>query len=357
MKVIDTHSHFNLSQFDADREDAIARMVEAGVGTICIGIDEATSAFAVDLAHTHDSIWAIGGQHPTEWATPWNAEAMKELATKSRVVGVGECGLDYFRPDERAHIDEQRRLFAAQIALAVELDLPLMLHIRPEQGTMTAYEDALAMLESHKEAWPTMRGTGTGVSARLDMRRCSRAMSCAFGATGPKGARRSTPHPQPARERRAAQPFGHGVFPHRQIAHHAHGMAVFRHAGHALRDQPGRAGAARRCDSRTGHRHGHRRHVVGRVAGVELCRRATVRVGGLHDVGEQQRGDRHVERDRWGAVRRLHGERQCRRGPDRRRLISPDRASPASALCRPTTPSASRSQPPPATHRHAALHS
>lgn len=159
MKTIDTHSHFNLSQFDADREDAIARMVEAGVGTICIGIDEATSAFAVDLAHTHDTIWAIVGQHPTEWATPWNAEAMKELATKSRVVGVGECGLDYFRPDERAHIDEQRRLFAAQIALAVELDLPLMLHIRPEQGTMTAYEDALAMLESHKESWPTMRGT------------------------------------------------------------------------------------------------------------------------------------------------------------------------------------------------------
>ncbi len=161
MHTIDTHSHFNLSQFDTDQAEAVLRMREAGVGTICIGIDAVTSEKAVALALHNPDIWACVGQHPTHWAETFNPSHMHKLASAPRVVAIGECGLDYFRESERetGAKEKQRELFQSHIELAARLDLPLMLHIRPEAGTMTAYEDALSMLEAHKEHWPLMRGT------------------------------------------------------------------------------------------------------------------------------------------------------------------------------------------------------
>lgn len=159
MKIIDTHSHFNLRQFDSDRGEAIARMVADNVGTFCVGVDRETSELAIELANKNDNIWAIVGQHPTEWCKEWDMDAMRALAGKTRVVAIGECGLDYFRDRDRAEIEKQKELFLKQIVLAHELDLPLMLHIRPEQGTMTAYEESLDILEEYKKDWSEMRGT------------------------------------------------------------------------------------------------------------------------------------------------------------------------------------------------------
>lgn len=159
MKVIDTHSHFNLSQFDTDRDQAITRMIEAGVGTICIGIDYPTSLAAVNIAEIHKDIWAIVGVHPTHWEVEYNHDLLKKLAQQQFVVGIGECGLDYYREHDRKAKHQQKELFQAQINLARELDLPLMLHIRPEQGNMDAYEEALMMLHDAHTLWPTMRGT------------------------------------------------------------------------------------------------------------------------------------------------------------------------------------------------------
>lgn len=159
MKIVDTHSHFNLHQFNSDRKEAITRMESAGVGTICVGIDLETSEMAVELAAKHGNIWVCIGQHPTEWCKGFSAKAFTELVKKEKVVAVGECGLDYYRPREREQIEKQKALFKEQIELAIQTDLPLMLHIRPEEGTMTAYEEALDILESYKGMWPTMRGT------------------------------------------------------------------------------------------------------------------------------------------------------------------------------------------------------
>lgn len=159
MNIIDTHSHFNLSQFDTDRDEAIVRMDSAGVGTICVGVDEETSAKAVELAGTHETIWACVGQHPTEWFKEFDTNAFISLAGQGKVVAIGECGLDYYREREREHIPEQKKLFEAQIALAKESDLPLMMHIRPQHNSMDAYEDALVILTEWKKQWPDMRGT------------------------------------------------------------------------------------------------------------------------------------------------------------------------------------------------------
>lgn len=159
MKVIDTHSHFNLHQFGHDLPEAITRMVEAEVGTICVGIDLATSDHAMRLAQEHRSIWACVGQHPTEWGKEFDAASFTKLASEPRTVAIGECGLDYYREIDRKAKPEQKALFKKQIDLAREHDLPLMLHIRPEQGNMDAYHDALAMLQEERVHWSTMRGT------------------------------------------------------------------------------------------------------------------------------------------------------------------------------------------------------
>lgn len=159
MNIIDTHSHFNLHQFDEDRDESIARMQSCGVGTICIGIDLATSELAVSLAQTHESIWACVGQHPTEWEKEFDEALFEKLVVGKRVVAVGECGLDYYREKDRGGKTQQRALFQKQIELAHKHNLPLMLHIRPQDQTMKAYEDALDMLEAYRGAWPDMRGT------------------------------------------------------------------------------------------------------------------------------------------------------------------------------------------------------
>lgn len=159
MKTIDTHSHFNLHQFEHDLPESIARMSEAEVGTICVGIDLPTSDHAMRLAQEHRSIWACVGQHPTEWEKDFNENEFRKLVQEPKVVAIGECGLDYYREKDRSGIEKQKELFLKQIYLAREVNLPLMLHIRPEEGTMTAYEEALDMLEEYKKEWPEMRGT------------------------------------------------------------------------------------------------------------------------------------------------------------------------------------------------------
>ena len=174
MKIIDTHSHFNLKQFDADRNSAILRMNDVNVGTVCIGVDYFSSAFAIEIAKGTTNIWACVGQHPTEWESSWdnqviNKEVFEKLAREERVVAIGECGLDYFREAEREHKKEQVVLFRAQIELAIKTDLPLMLHVRPMQGTMDAYEDVLRILSEYKISHPNLIGTAHFFVGNIDI--------------------------------------------------------------------------------------------------------------------------------------------------------------------------------------------
>jgi TatD DNase family protein len=161
--IIDSHSHFNLHQFEKDLPESIARMEAADVGTICVGIDLATSDHAMRLAQEHESIWACIGQHPTEWDKEFDDRSFADLADESRVVAIGECGLDYYREKDRGGIVEQKKLFQKQIELAHKNNLPLMLHIRPQEGTMTAYEEALDMLEEY-QAQPHVAGALRGTA-------------------------------------------------------------------------------------------------------------------------------------------------------------------------------------------------
>jgi TatD DNase family protein len=131
--VIDAHAHLFDRSFDGDREEVIARARAASVDTIVnIGTDPGTSRASVDLARTHPGLFASAGLHPsTVWADLDGAlEEIRDLARaeRGRVVAIGEIGLDYHWKDVSPEDQEPRLL--RQIDLALELDLPVILHCR-----------------------------------------------------------------------------------------------------------------------------------------------------------------------------------------------------------------------------------
>ena len=130
---IDTHCHLELETCDS----AVAAARQAGVvALIAIGTDVADSREAVAIAGRHRNVRAAVGVHPHEAAG--GTDGLADLLGLENVVAVGECGLDYHydhspRPD-------QRRVFAAQIALAHETGLTLVVHSR------SAWDDTFAIL-------------------------------------------------------------------------------------------------------------------------------------------------------------------------------------------------------------------
>ena len=137
--MIDTHAH--LEMCDGEPEDVAAAAADAGVSRILtIGREQ-----AVGLAEQIPGVWAVVGVHPHESAEVGDpAAAVRELVGHPRAVAVGECGLDFYRDYAPRHA--QRRAFAAQIEVANEAGLPLVIHTR------AADDETFAMLESAEVA-------------------------------------------------------------------------------------------------------------------------------------------------------------------------------------------------------------
>jgi TatD DNase family protein len=149
---IDTHTHLLDEAFADDREEVLARARQAGVDDlIIIGTALEDSLAAARFAETHRGIWATAGVHPIYAAlheTPQIAACIQDLASSHAVVGLGEIGLDYFH--DRAPRATQQRIFAAQLALASDLDLPVVIHCRDAQ------DDTLAIIDEQRT--PALRG-------------------------------------------------------------------------------------------------------------------------------------------------------------------------------------------------------
>ncbi len=178
MKFIDTHCHINLRAFKDDALVAINRAHESGVGVVNVGTQIDTSRQAVELLQEFpDDVYAVVGLHPVHTykhdyedeeevkfktrEESFDYALYKQLADNPKVVGIGECGLDYYRlPDDRDH-DEvkklQRNAFILQLKLAQELDKALCIHCRPKPGTMDAYEDILEIIKEAKSKNPKLR--------------------------------------------------------------------------------------------------------------------------------------------------------------------------------------------------------
>ncbi|MES3031540.1 MAG: TatD family hydrolase [Patescibacteria group bacterium] len=149
-KYFDIHCHLNLDAFALDYEEALLRAREKGVGMIVVGTNKKTSERAIELAEKYPDVWAIIGLHPVEVPCEiFDAETYKKMAAHPRVVGIGECGFDFYR-EGHADFETQKAVFEAQIAIANEVKKPLMLHMRSGvDGKHNSYRYGLDILKSH----------------------------------------------------------------------------------------------------------------------------------------------------------------------------------------------------------------
>ncbi len=153
-RFIDIHTHLNLDAFEIDGEEVAKRTLENEVAYINVGTGKETSERALALARSHSSgVYATIGIHPTHVSDGdeiFDHAQYKALAEDSKVVAIGECGLDFFRVSKDTK-KLQEEGFIQHIELANEIGKPLMLHIRPSEKSMDAYEDALQILKTHSK--------------------------------------------------------------------------------------------------------------------------------------------------------------------------------------------------------------
>ena len=143
--IVDAHAHLQWASFDNDREEVISRAREAGVECIVnIGFDVVGSRKGIELAETHEGLYATVGIHPHN-ASRFDRNVLDELRKLSehpKVVAIGEIGLDYYR--NLSPRTAQRRAFEAQLSFAEELGLPVVIHDRD------AHNDTLKILAKFK---------------------------------------------------------------------------------------------------------------------------------------------------------------------------------------------------------------
>ena len=143
--IFDSHAHYDQKRFDADREEVIAALADAGVTRVMnAASDLPSSRDAMALAEKYPFFWCSVGIHPheAEDAPADYLDQLRELSKHPRVKAIGEIGLDYhydFSPR-----DIQRRVFEEQLILAKELDMPVIIHDRE------AHAETLELLTKYR---------------------------------------------------------------------------------------------------------------------------------------------------------------------------------------------------------------
>lgn len=169
--IVDTHAHLDDSAFDEDRERLIDALAADGVlAVINPGCDLASSEKAVEIAQTHERIFACVGTHPHDAKNYDDTveAAYRRMARAKKVVAIGECGLDYhYDLSPRA---TQRAVFERQLQLAKALDLPVVVHSR----------------EAGDDTYDILKNFNTGVRVILhsfaeDVSRLDRFLSFGYG--------------------------------------------------------------------------------------------------------------------------------------------------------------------------------
>jgi TatD DNase family protein len=137
MPLVDSHCHLQDAKFDADREEVLARALETLDWLVVIGDDVPTSERA--LALLRPRIYASVGTHPyyAGAVDDRSIERLREMARVPGVVAIGEIGLDYYKHNQTPR-DVQRRGFVAQLELAAELSMPVVIHNRDADADLTA---------------------------------------------------------------------------------------------------------------------------------------------------------------------------------------------------------------------------
>jgi TatD DNase family protein len=183
MALVDTHCHLDFNAFDRDRVEVLQRAQQAGlVRIVNPGIDIDNCQAILRLCDTNSELFAAVGVHPSS-ALTWGQQTIHDirlLAQHSKVVGIGEIGLDFYR--DRAPKELQLRVFREQLELAGELGLPVIVHSRQAESV------AIDILSE----WVPQRKNGSSPPGVLhsytgDEPTAQRAIAIGFfiGITGP----------------------------------------------------------------------------------------------------------------------------------------------------------------------------
>ena len=186
--MIDSHVHLNRAEFAEDRSRALAAARAAGVeGFLHVGYDPPTSRESIALAESHPDVWATVGVHPHDALlladgdgnlTDDGRDVLDELAglaASSRVVAIGEIGLDFYR--DLSPRPAQRAALVAQLELADRLGLPVVFHVRD------AWEETLALVD--EVGVPRARGVLHAFSGSMAAVDWARERGFLLGIGGP----------------------------------------------------------------------------------------------------------------------------------------------------------------------------
>jgi TatD DNase family protein len=149
--MIDSHTHLFLC--DGEEAELVAAAAGAGVvRMLTVGMNAETNAEAVASTERYGAVFAAVGRHPNE-ASGFDdtaAAEIRELGRHEKVRAIGETGLDFYR--DHSSPDDQRRAFRAQIEIANELELPIVIHARDPEGETGAIDEIFATLDAHAVA-------------------------------------------------------------------------------------------------------------------------------------------------------------------------------------------------------------
>jgi len=153
--MIDSHTHLFLCE--GDEAELVAAAAGAGVvRMLTVGMNTQTNAEAVASTERYGAVFAAVGRHPNEASGFDDAAAAEilELGRHEKVRAIGETGLDFYR--DYAAAEDQRRAFRAQIEIARELGLPIVIHARDPEGETGAVDEIFDTLDAHAGEAPVI---------------------------------------------------------------------------------------------------------------------------------------------------------------------------------------------------------
>ncbi len=165
MRLVDSHSHFDVAEFDGDRADVHARAMAAGVTRQVVPAIDATGwPNLKQVCARFPDLYPAYGLHPTflEAHRPQHLDELRQWIARERPVAVGECGLDFFV--EGLDADAQQFYFDAQLRLAREFDLPVIIHARRAVDAVITSIRRIGGLRGVIHSFPGSKATGGAVA-------------------------------------------------------------------------------------------------------------------------------------------------------------------------------------------------
>lgn len=146
--IIDSHCHFNLEPL-YDTLHILDTVEYTNFQALCVGTSKETSTRAIEISKKYqDTIFATAGLHPAYVEIEDSTQFLSAI-DPMHIIGVGECGYDFYRSKKERVFKVQSRVFREQIEYACQHRLPLMIHSRSTPKTLDAYDDVISLLSEY----------------------------------------------------------------------------------------------------------------------------------------------------------------------------------------------------------------